>query len=66
MVDMDKDPCHELEMARAELTKVRLRLSSRPINSHARKALETAEKGLLAEIRWWQPRCERELRKEEE
>lgn len=60
-----KDPCHELEMARAELDKVRLRLSRRPINSHARNALEATLKGLLAEIRWWEPRCERELRKEE-
>lgn len=63
---MDKDPCHELEMARAALAGVRRRLSNPLVEDSARKTLEAIAAGLRSDIEHWQPRCERELRKEEE
>ena len=63
-VTMDKDPCHELEMAQAGLAGVVKRLAG-PLFDGTRKALETTADGLRKEIEWWQPRCEHELREEE-
>lgn len=63
---MDRDPCHELEMARAALDGVRRRLSNPLIDDPARKTLEALAAGLRSDIEHWRPRCECELRKEEE
>lgn len=61
---MEKDPCHELEMARAALAGLRERLSDLSMNDQLRKTLEVTASGLWSEIRWWRPRCDRELKME--
>lgn len=65
MADMDKDPCHELEIARAELSGVRERLRNPVLADSRRRTLEIVAAGLRKEIEWWRPSCERELRREE-